>query len=383
MVEIFNVGGIATSGGVKAAIAEVPGNTPSTSPTTGALTVAGGAGIAGALNVGGDSSFIRANGDMIEFYQGGVMKTQMKLAAISGLLGLLVTSGFVACDSFFGKGKTTETATGTSGTSATLRGVVYANGLFVVVGQNGTILTSSSGTAWTSRTSGTSVALFGITYANGLFVAVGDGGAVFTSPDGVTWASRTTGVVSTLYSITYGNGLFVAVGYNGAIFTSPDGVTWTSRTTGTDNALIGATYANGLFVVVGRNGTILTSSSGTAWTSRTSGISGYLRGVVYANGLFVAVGNETILTSPDGVAWTYRTGGTDIILYNVTYANGLFMIVGDSGAVIRIAYTSDNWQIAGGFTEKAVSSSKTSYKLFDGKWLQLNSDGSVKWGSTA
>jgi hypothetical protein len=32
-----------------------------------------------------------------------------------------------------------------------------------------------------------------VTYGNGLFVAVGDGGTILTSPDGVTWTAQTSG----------------------------------------------------------------------------------------------------------------------------------------------------------------------------------------------
>ena len=47
------------------------------------------------------------------------------------------------------------------------------DGLFVTVGESGTILTSSDGTTWTERNSGTSNRLYGVTYGNGLFVTVG------------------------------------------------------------------------------------------------------------------------------------------------------------------------------------------------------------------
>ena len=39
---------------------------------------------------------------------------------------------------------------------------------FVTVGYSGTILTSTDGTSWTSKTSGTSSTLWGITYSNGI-----------------------------------------------------------------------------------------------------------------------------------------------------------------------------------------------------------------------
>jgi hypothetical protein len=52
----------------------------------------------------------------------------------------------------------------------------------VAVGSGGTILTSPDGVKWTRRTSGTNNLLYGVTYGNGLFVAVGDRGTILTSP---------------------------------------------------------------------------------------------------------------------------------------------------------------------------------------------------------
>jgi hypothetical protein len=119
--------------------------------------------------------------------------------------------------------------------------------LYVSVGDNGTILTSSDGTTWTSRTSGTNKHLYGITYANSTFVVMGDNGTILTSSDGTTWTSRTSGTTNDLHRGTYGNSTFVVVGDNttgsGTILTSPDGTTWTSRTSGTSLRLWDVTYA--------------------------------------------------------------------------------------------------------------------------------------------
>ena len=107
-----------------------------------------------------------------------------------------------------------------------LRAITYSEslGLFVAVGDSGTILTSSDGTTWTSRTSGTTTNLRGITYSKslGLFVAVGDNGVILTSSNGTTWTSRTSGVSASLLGVTYSSdlGLFVAVGESGTILYS-------------------------------------------------------------------------------------------------------------------------------------------------------------------
>ena len=76
-------------------------------------------------------------------------------------------------------------------------------GMFVSVGIEGTILTSSNGTSWTKRTSWTSKELSGVTYGNGLFVTVGRYGIILTSSDGTSWTLRTSGTTNTLYGVTY------------------------------------------------------------------------------------------------------------------------------------------------------------------------------------
>ena len=85
-------------------------------------------------------------------------------------------------------------------------------------------------------------------YKNGkwivkLFVSVGEDGIIFTSSDGNSWTERTSGTSEDLYEVTYGNGLFVVVGEDGTIITSPDEYFWTERTSGTSVDLFGVTYS--------------------------------------------------------------------------------------------------------------------------------------------
>jgi hypothetical protein len=79
---------------------------------------------------------------------------------------------------------------------------------------------SGAGTTWTRRISQGNH-LRGVAYGDGLFVAVGNDGTILTSPDGVNWTVQTSGTDHSLHGVTYGNGLFVAVGDNGTILTSP------------------------------------------------------------------------------------------------------------------------------------------------------------------
>ena len=101
------------------------------------------------------------------------------------------------------------------------------------------------------------------TTSNPLFVAVGDNGTIITSSDGTTWTSRTSGTTEKLRGGAYGKSTLVVVGRSGTILTSSDGTTWTSRTSGTSNFLGNVTYKNSTFMAIGKSGTILTSSDGT------------------------------------------------------------------------------------------------------------------------
>ena len=137
--------------------------------------------------------------------------------------------------------------------------------LYVSVGDEGTILTSSDGTTWTSRTSGTTNILNGVAYGNNTIVTVGNSGIILTSSDnGSTWDNRSSGTENHLFGVIYGNSKFMTVGKGGKIFTSDKGTTWTSETSATAYNLMGITYANSKFVAVGYNGNILTSSDGNS-----------------------------------------------------------------------------------------------------------------------
>jgi hypothetical protein len=51
-------------------------------------------------------------------------------------------------------------------------------------------VTSNDGLAWIQQASGTTKDLYGVTFANGLYVAVGAEGTVLTSSDSITWHTR-------------------------------------------------------------------------------------------------------------------------------------------------------------------------------------------------
>jgi hypothetical protein len=147
--------------------------------------------------------------------------------------------------------------------SNVINSIAFGNGIFVAVGNNGTITTSTDGVTWTARTSGVSTnPLYGVYYLNGNFIAVGGGasggtGGITTSTDGITWTKRTTpsSTANELYSVAYGNGYYVAVGN----FSTTAGVystnlsTWTALPTTINTSGAYVDYQNSQFVVFVQN----------------------------------------------------------------------------------------------------------------------------------
>ena len=211
--------------------------------------------------------------------------------------------------------------------------ISYGNGVFVAVGEAGTIYTSSDGETWTRRSSGTSQSLRDVAYGGGTFVAVGEGGTILSSADGVTWTRRSSRAGYDLHGVGYGQSAFVAVGDQGSVLTSPDGSTWAAGDSGTHQFLKKIAYGVGSFVAVGMNGTILTSTDGSAWTLQESGTAGHLDGIAYGKNTFVT-GGEVILTSSDGRIWTLRTAGSKPRIFAVAYGSGVFAAAADNGAIL-------------------------------------------------
>ena len=145
-----------------------------------------------------------------------------------------------------------------------------------------------------------STATMDIDYKNGMYVSVGELGSIFTSSNLSNWTRRTSGTTLKLVGITYGKGQFVITGDKGTILTSTNGINWTKQESGTDAYLIRSRYANGMYIACGYNGTILQSIYGVSWTDIDNGTAGVRYGLAYNN-----EDNVMIIT-----AYRYNSTGT-------------------------------------------------------------------------
>ncbi len=241
-------------------------------------------------------------------------------------------------------------------TTNTLSGVTFADGRFVAVGDQGTILISTDGATWTPRTPGTDqVELYAVTFGPQGFVAVGGTRdsfrqpVVWSSTDGLSWTAQDVSALNLTWgncfqAVTYGNGLYVAVGGNATtntVATSSTGVDWTLRSSRLSNSgltpLSAVACGNGVFVAAGA--WLITSPDGVACTEQDSSAWYRLYALTFAEGRFVGVGPYSLICSTNGTNWTLGTPFTGDYLYGVAYGDGYYVCVGGSPA--HPAYTAN------------------------------------------
>jgi hypothetical protein len=146
-----------------------------------------------------------------------------------------------------------------------VNGLTYSSAVgWVLVGTNGTLITSTDLTNWNIPASGavgSDINAVAVNSSN-VFLAVGASGMAISSIDGANWsAPRTLGTApNDLFAVSTDSNQFLAVGQLGAAFTSTDGSVWSPVTTGITTAdlfaILGGASA---YVVVGANGTNITA----------------------------------------------------------------------------------------------------------------------------
>jgi len=197
---------------------------------------------------------------------------------------------------------------------------------------------------------GLAVNLRAIAFGNGVFVAVGDQSTIATSSDGVDWVVSTPGSYGNFAKIRFLNGQFVVVGSSDKMLFSANGATWTEQTL-PSAGFWDIAAGNGVFVLAGN--LTYVSTNGVDWQRtfprllRPQGFPPYetaLDSVVFADNFFVALPTGGLapvtftqresLRSTNGVDWipgaqgapATQTGGTGDLLF----ANNLLLGVGCS-----------------------------------------------------
>ncbi|MCF6239458.1 MAG: YCF48-related protein, partial [Candidatus Marinimicrobia bacterium] len=213
--------------------------------------------------------------------------------------------------------------------SAPLKDIGLAGTTRIAVGDSGAIRRqkgSSFTSVWSHPVSGTSQSLNAVAAGNGVWISVGNQGTIIVSlDDGQTWSSRTSNTVASLRGLAYDSveARWIAVGESGILIQSEDdGLTWTLGQTSTSETLENVVYGNGAWMAMGANGTLLYSTNlGSTWSSQALGVAVTLHDATYRDGEWWVVGDEgTIFQSsidslPEIVV---QNGGSDLIDNNGT-----------------------------------------------------------------
>ncbi len=145
-----------------------------------------------------------------------------------------------------------------------LNDVAFGNGILLIVGdgagnRNGSLFYSTNGVDWAQVTLYPGKNLRGITFANGLFITTANDGYIFRTDGFTTFHNLSYAGGLNLRGATFVNGLWIVVGNNGGIFTSTDLLTWTPRASRTFENFHRIAFLDGKLVAIGNRGTVLQS----------------------------------------------------------------------------------------------------------------------------
>ncbi len=271
----------------------------------------------------------------------------------------------------------------------TLTDVMWANGLFLAVGDGGIILRSSNGgETWEyirseiiqGRT------YYGIFQVNSYYYALGrdgDNGLISSSPDGFNWTDIGLGENSIVTDLAFGRGVLASAG---ASFTTELGVdNWISSegnglTPGEFLQYNKIAYGNQIFVQTaitgdGSTSSIYTSSDGRSWeVLRDNDIPAQIHAVVFTANRFVAVGPQFSSVSTDGLTWTDTIQEDSFAPMGLTHIGQKFYACG-------ISYHSSedgiNWEFGGDISNSGTTSPSRGIAITDNQIVTVGNAGTI------
>lgn len=206
-------------------------------------------------------------------------------------------------------------ATASSGITGTGSRLIFAGGVFFVIGQNGALATSTNAASWTNRSISTTDDFSGVAYGAGKYVIGSTQGNAWTSSNLSSWAQNNTGATAGLFVGAYGNGLFVGLSDSYEVWTSENGELWANT------AYLSAFYDSSAQVIpkILFSGTkffiisdlfgksnlgdgVVSSSNGIDWDSINTGITGGLEPLypaLLSDGIVSGGRNDTLMVWRD------------------------------------------------------------------------------------
>lgn len=280
--------------------------------------------------------------------------------------------------------------------------IIYANGKYVAIGNNGIngiVIYSNAAkptsSDWTIITTGNetinSNIWNSIIYGNGYYIGISETGTnrVITSKNAITWNSITIDVPKSWKGLVYNPILkrFLALATDTILYSEYNGESWNSLNVSvpSGNWHTGTwSTKNNKFIVIanGGNNRMISSESGLIWTTITDSLinSLTLNDIIWVQELeiFILITSDgKIITSTDGNKWTLRhslssPGFFQKIIWNSYYGNLIIISsINTSSKIIMNKSLGINSLLPG---------NKYFYEL-DRSFLYPNSDISLKAGT--
>lgn len=158
--------------------------------------------------------------------------------------------------------------------TAILNDVEWGNGVWVAVGALGSVgaifVSADDGLTWSNVTDnpGTRGNL-SARFANGVFMVGGIGGQLLTSANGSAFTSRAYGTAADVTDLGFDNGTWLGLSGQSIRRSVDNGITWTVAADNlvTNSVLISMAVANGRWVVGTTNGLLYMSDDTNTWTA--------------------------------------------------------------------------------------------------------------------
>jgi hypothetical protein len=244
-----------------------------------------------------------------------------------------------------------------------LNAVTYGNGLYVAVGDFGSIVISTDTTNWSAVTPDRRGFIVAMACNTNLCVASAEtvwyswgfpDFSTIVSTNGLDW--RVSGHSPIFYSDNFpgfasitslacSSTNFVGVCSAGVVTTS-DGIDWVTNSI-SSNSLNGVNYAKGQYFAVGNNGSIYSSASGQTWSDCSINSSGALYATAFGNGIYLTAGT-VVASSQDGITWALASTNPPAVVSKLVFGDGLFVGASYSGEIL-CSSNGITWQIQ--FTE--------------------------------
>lgn len=292
-----------------------------------------------------------------------------------------------------------------------LKKVIYENNIYVAIGDNGTIQTSTDGRHWSSKETGTTETLNSIIFAENQFIVAGgsymasaghlsnSAGVILVSSDGNEWTDITPQAISNFAMSQiiyienigyYASGMIATTSpygstikiNQGEIRFSTDLENWTVKKQNlptssriVNTTIVGIAFGNGKYCAIASNNEgylvglkILTSDNGTSWTTTQTLTNSYGKSIMFENETFAIMrSDKNIMISTDVVDWTTKEAQADILVFSKTQ-NKYF----NTGKNIYFSSDLDSWNLM-----KKIGLERTVYETisFQNKVIGIVLDG--------